>query len=100
MYKATKIVCVLFQIFYYSQSLFESVGLTPKNAELMSLAVGGILVVMTLVSIPLMDRVGRRVLHLTGLGGMFVFSIVFTICYYFALRVSRCSREPGNLTEE
>lgn len=34
---------------------------------------------MTLVSIPLMDKTGRRTLHLYGLGGMFIFSIFITI---------------------
>lgn len=38
-------------------------------------------VVMTLVSIPLMDRTGRRTLHLYGLGGMFIFSIFITISF-------------------
>ena len=43
------------------------------------------MVVMTLVTIPLMDRAGRRSLHLVGLAGMFVFSILFTVA--LALRV-------------
>lgn len=34
---------------------------------------------MTIVSVPLMDRAGRRTLHLTGLGGMFLTSIFLTI---------------------
>lgn len=34
---------------------------------------------MTIASIPLMDRTGRRTLHLYGLGGMFIFSIFITI---------------------
>lgn len=38
-------------------------------------------VVMTLASIPLMDRTGRRTLHLYGLGGMFIFSIFITISF-------------------
>lgn len=38
-------------------------------------------VVMTLVSIPLMDKTGRRTLHLYGLGGMFIFSIFITISF-------------------
>lgn len=38
-------------------------------------------VAMTLVSIPLMDRTGRRTLHLYGLGGMFIFSIFITISF-------------------
>lgn len=36
---------------------------------------------MTLASIPLMDRTGRRTLHLYGLGGMFIFSIFITISF-------------------
>jgi len=34
---------------------------------------------MTLVSIPLMEKSGRRRLHLIGLSGMFAFSIIMTI---------------------
>lgn len=53
------------------------------------------MVVMTLVSIPLMDRAGRRTLHLYGLGGMFIISICITISFLikvsaFQNRVSRC----------
>lgn len=36
---------------------------------------------MTVVSIPLMDKTGRRTLHLYGLGGMFIFSIFITISF-------------------
>jgi MFS transporter, SP family, solute carrier family 2 (facilitated glucose transporter), member 1 len=36
---------------------------------------------MTLISIPLMEKKGRRFLHLLGLGGMFVFSIFMTIAF-------------------
>ncbi len=43
------------------------------------LGIGAIMVGMTIVSIFLMDRAGRRTLHLWGLGGMFIFSIFITI---------------------
>lgn len=52
------------------------------------------MVIMTLISIPLMDRSGRRTLHLYGLGGMFIFSIFITISFlvkvlhYFHIRVA------------
>lgn len=39
------------------------------------------MVAMTLISIPLMDKSGRRTLHLYGLGGMFIFSIFITISF-------------------
>jgi SP family facilitated glucose transporter-like MFS transporter 1 len=75
-------------MFYYSSELFEDIGLSSVDANYASLGVGGIMVVMTLVSIPLMDRAGRRVLHLGGLGGMLVMSVLFTILYRFAVNVS------------
>merc|ERR1712226_613020 len=57
-------------IFYYSTDLFKNVGLNQSNAQYATLGVGGIMVIMTLITIPLMDRAGRCTLHLTGLGGM------------------------------
>ena len=74
------------QIFYYSTNLFTKVGLDEDTAKYATLGVGGIMVGMTIVTIPLMDRAGRRTLHLCGLAGMFLFSITFTIT--FSLNVS------------
>ncbi|XP_055373535.1 glucose transporter type 1 isoform X4 [Condylostylus longicornis] len=68
-------------VFYYSTSLFISSGLAEDSAKFCSIGIGAIMVVMTLVSIPLMDRTGRRTLHLYGLGGMFIFSIFITISF-------------------
>lgn len=45
------------------------------------------MVVMTLVSIPLMEKKGRRFLHLLGLGGMFVLTIVMTITFVLQSQV-------------
>lgn len=68
-------------IFYYSTTLFEKVGLSSTDAQYATLGVGGIMVVMTFVTVPLMDVAGRRSLHLIGLGGIFVCSVVFTITF-------------------
>ncbi|XP_037879339.1 glucose transporter type 1 isoform X3 [Glossina fuscipes] len=68
-------------VFYYSTSLFVSSGLSDESAKFATIGIGAIMVVMTLVSIPLMDRTGRRTLHLYGLGGMFIFSIFITISF-------------------
>lgn len=76
-----------FQIFYYSTDLFVNVGLTQEEASYATLSVGCIMVVMTFISVPLMDSLGRKTLHLTGLSGMFVLSIVFTIAFKFAAEV-------------
>ncbi|KAK3577353.1 hypothetical protein CHS0354_008451 [Potamilus streckersoni] len=66
-------------IFYYSFNLFKSAGMEESVAAHATSGVGGTMVLMTLVTIPLMDRVGRRTLHLLGLGGMFLFSVLITI---------------------
>ncbi|XP_043261918.1 glucose transporter type 1 isoform X4 [Colletes gigas] len=68
-------------VFYYSTNLFTSSGLTEESAKFATIGIGAIMVCMTLVSIPLMDRTGRRTLHLYGLGGMFIFSIFITISF-------------------
>lgn len=58
-------------------------------------------VVMTLVSIPLMDRTGRRTLHLYGLGGMFIFSIFITISFLIKASTERGAfRSPFFSAEE
>ncbi|KAG7159180.1 Glucose transporter type 1-like 2 [Homarus americanus] len=67
------------EVLYYSTSLFTAAGLEEWQSKYATLGVGSVMVIMTLVSIPLMDRAGRRTLHLYGLGGMFIFSIFITI---------------------
>lgn len=47
----------------------------------MTIGIGVIMVAMTLLTMPLMDRMGRRTLHLYGLGGMFIFSVFITISF-------------------
>ena len=74
------------QIFYYSFNLFKSAGLEKTIAAHATSGVGGTMCLMTIITIPLMDRIGRRTLHLLGLGGMFIFSILITIT--LALTVS------------
>lgn len=83
---AHEIALCVFQVFYYSTNLFTSSGLTEESAKFATIGIGAIMVLMTLGSIPLMDRTGRRTLHLYGLGGMFIFSIFITIS--FLIKVS------------
>ncbi|CAH2040761.1 unnamed protein product, partial [Iphiclides podalirius] len=69
-------------VLYYSSTIFENAGLTVENARLATIGVGSILFLMALVSIPLMDRLGRRTLQLWGLGGMAVSSVLMTVAFY------------------
>jgi SP family facilitated glucose transporter-like MFS transporter 1 len=67
----------MFKVFYYSTDILKNSGIS--NVENTTPFIGGTMIVMTLVSIPLMEKSGRRRLHLIGLGGMFSFSILMTI---------------------
>ena len=55
-------------IFYYAVTFFKSAGIAEDQAKLANLGVGAIMVTMTFITIPLMDRLGRRALQLTSLG--------------------------------
>ncbi|CAG0913380.1 unnamed protein product [Notodromas monacha] len=66
-------------VFYYSVGFFESAGLSALAARGATIGVGAEMVIMTIVSIPLMESAGRRTLHLFGLGGMFIFSLFITV---------------------
>ncbi len=59
-------------IFYYSTTLWQSVGFTSSDAFLISTITSVTNVVVTIVAIALVDKVGRKPLLLTGSIGMFV----------------------------
>lgn len=70
-------------IFYYSTNIFTIAGLGDDIAKYSTIGVGVVMVVMSLISMMLMDRTGRRTLHLYGLGGMFITSMFLTIFLLF-----------------
>ncbi|RUS79915.1 hypothetical protein EGW08_012329, partial [Elysia chlorotica] len=84
------IICVVLQmsqqfsginaVIYYSTSIFQSAGLTNEDSELATVGTGLVNVLMTFISALIVDRAGRRSMHLTGLGGMLVFSVLLVIC--------------------
>lgn len=73
-------------VFYYSTPLFIEAGIPEEYSALPTVGVGVVNVVMTLVSLSLIEKAGRRLLHLTGLAGMFGCAVVLTIT--LTLRVS------------
>ena len=66
-------------IFYYSTIIFQAAGFDQQAAEYANLGFGVALILITIISIFLMDRLGRRLLHLIGLGGMFITCIILII---------------------
>lgn len=59
-------------ILYYAPTILQETGLSASNSIFYSVAIGVVNLVMTIVSIRLVDRIGRRPLLLTSLAGMAV----------------------------
>ncbi|CAF0981280.1 unnamed protein product [Didymodactylos carnosus] len=70
-------------IMYYSTALFERANI-GKNSSYATIGVGFTSILMTILSGYLMDRAGRRTLHLIGLTGTFICSVLITITFIFA----------------
>jgi len=71
-------------IIYYGPTIFKFAGMSSSSvAILASVGVGVVNVVMTVVSLQLIDRIGRRVLLLISLAGMtlslFVLGLAFSL---------------------
>ncbi|WP_053617356.1 sugar porter family MFS transporter [Nocardiopsis sp. NRRL B-16309] len=59
-------------IFYYSSSLWQSVGVAESDSLLLSLFTSVVNIVGTVIAIALVDRIGRKPLLLVGSAGMTV----------------------------
>ena len=76
------------QVIYYSTNIFISANLSNSNAQYATIGLGGILIGMTFVSLVLIERLGRRTLHLHGLLGMFVCMALLTASYLLEVCIS------------
>ncbi|CAF2369406.1 unnamed protein product [Rotaria sp. Silwood2] len=72
--------CGINAIMYYSTALFKHANLGSVGPYA-TIGVGVIIVLITLVSGTLMDRAGRRTLHLFGLFGTWLCSLLLTITF-------------------
>lgn len=73
----------IFQVVFYSTEIFIKSGLKGEKPKYATLGVGIINVVMTIVSMVLVEKAGRKTLHLIGIGGMAIASFLLTICMSF-----------------
>lgn len=72
-------------IFYYSTSLWQSVGFDESNAFAISVATSVTNVLVTLVAIFLVDRVGRKPILLTGSVLMAVSLALMAVSFVFSV---------------
>ena len=75
---------------YFSTDIFISANLTPATSQYATLGMGGMNVLMTLISLVIIEKAGRKTLQLIGLGGMFVVTVLLTI--FLALKVPTVER--------
>jgi len=58
-------------VLYYAPSIFKMAGFGSSTSSILAtMGIGGILVIFTIISLPLIDKWGRRPLMITGLLGM------------------------------
>uniref|UniRef100_A0A2C9KVC9 Major facilitator superfamily (MFS) profile domain-containing protein n=1 Tax=Biomphalaria glabrata TaxID=6526 RepID=A0A2C9KVC9_BIOGL len=84
------IICIVLQmsqqfsginaVVYYSTCIFISAGLSKETSQYAIVATGVVKVMMTFISALIMDRAGRRSLHMIGLVGMCISSVVLVVC--------------------
>lgn len=70
---------------FFSTSIFKSAGLSESEAQYATLGMGGMNVLMTFVSLALIEIAGRKTLMLAGLGAMLVTTCFILICLAVAV---------------
>lgn len=74
-------------VIYFSTDIFNEAGLDSVTSQYATLGMGGMNVLMTVISLLIIERAGRKTLMLVGLGGMLIDVILLTVC--LALKVHR-----------
>ena len=70
-------------VIYFAPTIFQSAGLPSAATSILATAgVGAVNVIMTIVSIRLIDRLGRRQLLFWSLGGMAVTLLILSGAFY------------------
>lgn len=84
-------------IFYYSATLWHSVGFSEADAFKITVATSIVNVLVTLVAIALVDRIGRKPLLVVGSAGMALTLAVMAWCFSQATGTGADLQLPGNI---
>ena len=82
-------------IFYYSSTLWHSVGFSESDSFSITVATSVVNVLVTLVAIALVDKVGRKPLLLVGSAGMAVTLGLMAVCFSHAIGTGAQLSLPG-----
>ncbi|XP_074416862.1 solute carrier family 2, facilitated glucose transporter member 5 isoform X4 [Larus michahellis] len=73
-------------VFYYADRIFQSAGVDGNNVQYVTVSIGAINVVMTLLAVFIVESLGRRVLLLAGFGLCCVSCAVLTLALNLQIR--------------
>jgi len=73
---------------FYSTSIFRDAGLNDSQAQSATLGMGAMNVAMTVISLILIEKAGRKTLMLSGLSVMIICTTVLLICLKLASTVA------------
>lgn len=75
-------------IIYYSPIIFKMAGIVSNTQSILpSIIIGVVNVLACLLSVVLLDRVGRRKLYMIGISGMIPSLALLGLCFYFSDRL-------------
>ncbi|NWQ88947.1 GTR5 protein, partial [Burhinus bistriatus] len=75
-------------VFYYADRIFQSAGVDNSNVQYVTVSIGAINVVMTLLAVFIVESLGRRILLLAGFGLCCVSCAVLTLALSLQTTVS------------
>jgi len=78
--------CGMNVIFYYAADIFEAAGYTLKELMLQIVVIGTIMVLSVLLTIAIVDKVGRKFLMLSGLASLAAIYLVEGALFYFGVK--------------
>jgi SP family facilitated glucose transporter-like MFS transporter 1 len=79
-------------VIFFSTNIFEQSGLKDDSATFATMGMGAINVLMTLISLVLVERAGRKTLLLIGFGGMAIDTLFLTIVLNFTVSPTATAR--------
>lgn len=74
-------------VMFFSTKIFTMAQLDKTAAQNATMAVGAMNVVMTFVSLILVEKAGRKTLLLAGFSGMFIDTVLLAVCLAFAVSI-------------
>lgn len=84
------------QVMFFSTKIFEMAQLSTDGAKYATLGMGTLNVIMTLVSLFLVEVFGRKTLLLVGFSAMFIDTVLLTIALMFAVSICVAINVPSS----